>query len=185
VRQPLARLRQWVLRILDPVEAMTNSSSRLLVCGNSTRKTMHRKKSKSHQQEGNSEMTELKASPTVRRAMIALGVGVVLATGFNPAAAHADEACPRVCITDLHRDGSNLHVGWVGNEPFARYQVYWERKGTLEIQTQDVAADRFAFDIPDVQPGSTYRIQVMGCSATAPWYADGPCGAVDQRDFTT
>jgi Fibronectin type III domain len=130
-------------------------------------------------------MTKLKASSVAWSAMTALGVGVVLAGGINPAVAYADEACARVCITDLHTNGSNLYVAWAGNEPFAHYQVYWERTGTLEIRSQRVAADQRAFDIPDVQPGSTYRIQVMGCSATTPWYAAGPCGAVDQRDFTT
>lgn len=129
-------------------------------------------------------MTKLKAPPATRAALAALGLGLVLTTGLIPGQAHGD-ACVRVCITDLRPDGSNLHVAWVGNEPFAFYKVYWEHQGTIDIRTEQVGADQFAFDIPDVQPGATYRVQVLGCAAFTPWLADGPCGAVDQRIIST
>lgn len=130
-------------------------------------------------------MVTLKSPPAVRKALTLCGVGLVLATGLNPAAAHADDGCRRICITDLQPNGSTMHVAWDGNEPFASYEVYWELKGTTDIRTEKVGADQFAFDIPGVQPAATYRVQVLGCSAATPWYSDGPCTAVDQRIIST
>jgi hypothetical protein len=130
-------------------------------------------------------MTKLKRRPLMRSGLSALAFGVALAAGLIPAQAHADETCPRLCITDIHIDGHNLHIAWTGKEPFANYEVYWERQGTTDIRTQNVDPGQSAYDIPDVQPGATYRVQVLGCAAPTPWLADGPCGAVDQRIITT
>jgi hypothetical protein len=129
-------------------------------------------------------MAALKASPSVIGGALT-ALGVLLATGVTVAQAHADDACGRVCITDLHTDGSSMHVAWIGNEPFAFYEVYWERRGTIDIRTERVGADQFAFDIPDVAAGASYKVQVLGCGEATPWSADGPCGAVDQRIVTT
>jgi hypothetical protein len=123
-----------------------------------------------------------RATQSMRRALAA--VGLMLTSGVIPVQANADD-CLRVCITDLHQDGSNLHVAWTAKEAFAFYEVYSEQQGTIDIRTNKVAADQFAFDIPDVKPGASYRVQVLGCGANTPWYTDGPCGAVDQRIITT
>jgi len=130
-------------------------------------------------------MTKPNRRQLKRIGLTTLALGVALPAGLVPAPSHADDVCPRLCITDVHVDGSNLHVAWSGSEPFANYEVYWERQGTIEIRTQNVGPDQSAFDIPDVRPGSSYRVQVLGCGGATPWLADGPCGAVDQRIITT
>jgi hypothetical protein len=97
-----------------------------------------------------------------------LSAAIALSTGVfatAPAIAHAEDPCPRVCITDVHVDGSHLHVAWAGPEQFAYYQR--------------------AFDIADVRPGATYKVQLLGCTATTPWYADGRCASVDEKTLTT
>jgi hypothetical protein len=130
-------------------------------------------------------MTKPNRRPLPRGRLTTVAFGVALAACPIPAPAYADNVCPRLCITDVHIDGSNLHVAWSGNEPFANYTVYWERQGTIEIRTQYVGPDQSAFDIPDVRPDSSYRVQVLGCSGATPWLADGRCGAVDQRIIST
>jgi hypothetical protein len=118
-----------------------------------------------------------------RTSMIALAIATV--SGLYAAQAHADNGCGSVCITDLRADGSHLHVAWVASEPFEFFEVYWQQQGTIDNQTRKVGADQFAFDIPDVQPGADYTVQVLGCTAITPWYVDGPCSHVDQRTITT
>ena len=127
-----------------------------------------------------------KGTPMTNRTIrAAMGVvALVASAGLMPAQANAD-ACPRICITDLRQDGSNLHVAWTANEPFAFYEVFWEHQGTVDIRTEKVGADQYAFDIPGVASGASYRVQVLGCAAATPLFADGPCGAVDQRIITT
>jgi hypothetical protein len=131
-------------------------------------------------------MTKLKARQAMRSAMAALGLGLVIATGLNPTQAQAENGCRSVCITELGRNGSNLRVAWTGEPQFVSYQVYWERVGTLEVRSEGVGADQRAFDIAGVQPGATYRVQVMGCTAHIPIFATSACGSnVDERTITT
>jgi hypothetical protein len=123
------------------------------------------------------EMTRFRKMPAARAAVSALGVGLVLATSLNPAQAYADPtACTGLCITDIRQDGARLHVAWTGARNWAYYLVSWHAQGSFPQPGQRVSGDQFGFDIPDVQPGSTYVVEVSGCDLTTPFWQAGPCG---------
>lgn len=114
-----------------------------------------------------------------------LGTAFIFGAAAMPARANADDPCGGyVCITDIHPAGRYLHVEWTGNDRFAYYEVYAERTGSVDVRTEKLGPEQFAYDVSNIVPGATYKVQVLGCTATTPWYNDGPCGSVDQRIVT-
>lgn len=127
-------------------------------------------------------MIRAKSISAIGSVTAALALGLGLVAGLNPARGYA--VCGEVCITDLRTDGSNVHVAWTGNPRFVSYQVSWEVGNYLEIKSQSVGGDQFAFDIPDAKPGEIYEVTVAGCTPYIPLFATSRCGPTDQRTVT-
>jgi hypothetical protein len=126
---------------------------------------------------------KVNATSVLRGAVGAVGVGLIVATCMSTAQAHG-QPCDALCITDLSQDGSRLHVAWSAQQMSDYYLIAWN--GGFGEQSQRVGGGTAgAFDIPDVQPGATYDVRVLGCSLFTPFWRDSPCGLMDQRFITT
>jgi hypothetical protein len=90
-------------------------------------------------QRRDADMTKTKGPPGLWAAVIGLGLGLLLATGLNPALAHAmpgrcdndlavaeDRVGANRCITELYQNGSTLHVAWDALQDWDYTEISWE-----------------------------------------------------------
>jgi hypothetical protein len=120
----------------------------------------------------------------LRATTCTLGIGLLLAlaSGLNPAMAHAVCGSDRPCFDTIYMDGPKTLVAtWHGgNQPdFINYNVRYSSPGGPEPQAEVVGGD---YRIYGVEPGTTYTLKVQSCAVGFLSYSK--CTPWDTTTFT-